>query len=157
MVTEFQCYLLYQVLQSETQKLYRRSAPLRIGTGGDDCSPVSELSLSATHSHSSRGSHTDSAESGIDIETPSERGSEHTPNSPTSLPNKLSKSNQLNDNITRTRHISETGSDNGTHSEMYRCATIAEVHIDCEGGEEVIEMESFTNEGFVAEVSEAVC
>ena len=102
-----------------------------------DSSPVCELSLSGTHSNGSRGSgsHTDSAESGIDLQTPSERGSEHSPHSP-SFTDRDDKQDS-DDDI-------ESFKQNGLQSEH----TVAEVHIHDTPGE-VIEMSSFKNDGYM--------
>lgn len=120
-----------QVLQAETQKLYKRSVSDSIRErGGTEPSPVYELALTATHSSSS-SSHTDSAESGIDLETPSEGGSQHSPQSPSY------QSVMRN----HSKNVAEEGG--SKESSVQHGLTVVEVHAHKGQSEDAIEMNSF--------------
>lgn len=127
------------MLQSETQKLHRQ-IPATVGDS-DPSPPNSDLSLGrARTSRRTSSSHTDSTESGIDVHTPSEKGSEHSPHSPLQRENKF-RTNQLMD---------ESESD----ADIKHGQTTVEIHAGNSGtAGEVIELKSFINGGYVGEAA----
>lgn len=138
-------FISLQILQAETQKLRRRSLARNSvrERGRDDSSPVSELSLKVAHSNSN-SSHTDSAESGIDIQTPSERGSDHAPHSPSAAVVNYELDTDLDNKMDNYVDLSERDL-----SKPSQCSTVVDVHHSGGDGEEVIEMKSFANSGYV--------